>query len=188
MRHDSSWKGDIPHALLQCAWRSGNAQDYENALRLTYHFTDVAVDHAMKMVRMQGYLPPAISPTLSRVQAPIAAYFELGDPYLLRTAKAVLETTFWTHMNSWPRMAVGRDACFINGAMLLYRYCGDDHYRQIAYEGALAVVHAQRENGSFGDQGGGSGVHSLAAYITKAWMGLLATSGLVDYLELFPRR
>ncbi len=185
-RRDSSWKGDIPHALLMCAWRSGNAQDYENALRLTYHFADVAVDHAMRAVRMQGYLPPAISPTLDRVQAPVAAYLELGDPYLLRTAKAVLESAFSTHLNSWPRMAVGRDSCFIGGALLLYRYCGDDHYRQIAYETALAVVHTQRPDGSFGDQGGGTGIHGFAAYITKPWMGLLATAGLLDYLELFP--
>lgn len=179
-------KGDLPYALLMTAWRTGNGIDYRNALRMAYHFTDIAIDHAMKAVRMQGFLPPAVSPTLGRIQAPTAAYFEVGDPYLLRTAKSVLETTFWTHMNSWPRMAVGRDACFISGALLLYRYCGDDHYRQMAREAVMTVVRTQRSNGSFGDQGGGAGIHGVGAYVTKAWMGLLATSGLIDYHELFP--
>jgi hypothetical protein len=70
--------------------------------------------------------------------------------------------------------------------VLLYRYFATDYFRQIAYEGAMTVVNSQRPNGSFGDQGGGSGIHQWGGYITKPWMGLMATNGLLDYLELFP--
>jgi hypothetical protein len=38
-------------------------------------------------------------------------------------------------------------------------------------------------DGSFGDQGGGAGIHGWNAYITKPWMGLMATGGMVDYIE-----
>jgi len=185
-RHENGLKGDLPYAMLMTAWRNGNADDFDNAIRAAYHFTDIGVDHAMKMVRMQGFPPLTFTPTLNRMQASIMAYLETGDPYLLDTAQAVVDNTWWTHKNSWPRMAVGRDACFITGALLLWRYFADEHYRRIAYGACKAVVAAQRENGSFGDQGGGAGLHGWGAYITKPWMGLLATAGLVDYLELFP--
>ncbi len=88
--------------------------------------------------------------------------------------------------NAWPRHTVGRDAKYVRSAVLLYRYLGDEHYRRIAYEGALMVAESQRPNGSFGDQAGGTGIHQLGAYITKPWMGLMATEGILDYLELLP--
>ena len=185
-RAESSWKGDLPYAQFLTAWRTGDVVDYENAMRSAYYVTDVGIDHAVNMARMQGYPAGAFSVTLNRVQGCIAAYLETGDAYLLDTAQAVLDNSFWTHKNSWPRMAVGRDACFINSAVLFYRYFADEHYRRLAYESCLTVHHAQRLEGSFGDQGGGSGIHGWAAYITKPWMGLLAVGGLLDYLELFP--
>jgi hypothetical protein len=69
---------------------------------------------------------------------------------------------------------------------MLYRYFANDHFRRIAFEGALSVAQSQRENGSFGDQGGGAGIHQWGAYITKPWMAMLATAGVLDYLDLFP--
>ncbi|HVF09294.1 MAG TPA: hypothetical protein VNA16_00735 [Abditibacteriaceae bacterium] len=185
-RYESGWKGDMPYAQLLMAWRTGDAVDYENALRSAYYFTDVGVDHAAKMARMQGYPAGAFSVTLNRVQGCIAAYLETGDAYLVETAQAVLDNTFWTHKNAWPRMAVGRDACFISSAVLMYRYFASDHYQRMAYEACLTVHHAQKPDGSFGDQGGGAGIHGWGAYITKPWMGLLAVGGVLDYLELFP--
>jgi hypothetical protein len=123
---------------------------------------------------------------MNRVQATIAAYLETGDPYLIDAAEAVTTNAHWQHKNSWPRMAVGRDICYVRSAVLLYRYFSDDFFRRIALEGALTAVESQRPNGSFGDQGGGAGLHQWGGYITKPWMGLMATNGLLDYLELFP--
>ena len=184
--HEPGWEGEIGYGLFLRAWRTGDGLAHETALRAAYYFTDVAIDHAMKLVRMHGYAPNAFSSPMNRVQVTIAAYLETGDPYLLDAAEAVTTNAHWQHKNSWPRMAVGRDACYVRSAVLLYRYFGDDFHRRIALEGAMTVVASQRPNGSFGDQGGGSGIHQWSGYITKPWMGLLAINGLLDYLELFP--
>jgi len=186
IRHEPGWEGEIPYAQFLSAWRSGEAADYNAAMRSAYHFTDVIIDHAVKVVRMHGYPPYSFSVPMNRVQGPIAAYLETGDAYLLKAAEAVTANSHYTHMNSWPRLAVGRDACYVRSAVLLYRYFAKDYFRQIAYEGAMTVVQSQRDNGSFGDQGGGTGIHQWGAYITKPWMGLMATNGVLDYLELFP--
>jgi hypothetical protein len=185
-RNEPGWEGEIPYAQFLGAWRSGDAEEYSAALRSAYHFTDIAVDHAAKLVRMHGYPPNAIAIPMNRLQGTIAAYLETGDPYLLDTAQAVTAHAYWTHKNSWPRMAVGRDACFARSAMLLYRYFADEGFRRIARDTAMAVVESQRPNGSFGDQGGGTGIHQWGGYITKPWMGLLALNGVLDYLECFP--
>ncbi|MCG3146633.1 MAG: hypothetical protein PCFJNLEI_00066 [Verrucomicrobiae bacterium] len=183
-RPEPSWEGETPYGLLLNAWKSGQAADYDLALRAAYYVSDVAVDHAAKLVRMHGYPPPAIALPMARIHATFAAWLETGDPYLRDTALAVLDNSYWLHKNSWPRMAMGRDASFIRGAVFLYRYLGDEHYRELALDAARDVVASQRPNGSFGDQGGGSGIHAWAAYITKPWMGLMAVGGLLDYLEV----
>jgi len=183
-RPEPSWEGETPYGLLLSAWRSGNADDYDLALRAAYYVTDVATDHAAKLVRMHGYPPPAVALPMGRIHATLGAWLETGDPYLRETALAVVDNSYWLHKNSWPRMAMGRDASFIRGAVLLYRYLADDHYRELARDAARDVVASQRPVGSFGDQGGGSGIHAWAAYITKPWMGLMAVGGLLDYLEV----
>lgn len=185
-RHEPGWEGEAPYAQFLGAWRSGDADDYQCALRSAYHFTDVVIDHAMKLVRMHGFTPGAFAIPMARLQGTIAAYLETGDPYLIESAQATVEASYWLNKNSWPRLAVGRDACLVRSAVLLYRYFADDHFRRYALDTALMVAETQRENGSFGDQGGGTGLHAWGGYITKPWMGLLATSGLLDYLELFP--
>ncbi|MCX5660646.1 MAG: hypothetical protein NTW19_13125 [Planctomycetota bacterium] len=185
-RSEPGWEGEAPHALFMLAWRSADPQLHADAMRAAYYFTDVAIDHAAKMVRMHGYPPFAFSNPMNRVQAPIAAYLECGDPYLVEAAQAVIDNAHWTQKNSWPRMAVGRDAKYVRGAVMLHRYLGDEHYRRIAHEGAMAAAESQRENGSFGDQAGGTGIHQWGAYITKPWMGLMATEGMLDYLDLLP--
>jgi hypothetical protein len=186
MRREPGWEGEIPYAQFLGAWRSGKADDYQAALRSAYHFTDLAIDHAAKIVRMHGYPPHAFALPMARVQGTIAAYLETGDRFLLETAEAVTATAFWLHKNSWPRLAVGRDACFVRSAVLLYRYFNNEYFRRLAYEGNRTVAEAQRASGSFGDQGGGTGLHQWGAYITKPWMAMLAIGGVLDYLELFP--
>jgi hypothetical protein len=166
------------------AWRSGDPAEYDNALRSAYYFTDVCIDHAAKLVRPHGYAAHALSLSMSRVQGSIAAWLETGDTYLLNAALAVVDASHATQKNSWPRMAVGRDAKYLRSAILLYRYTADEHYRKMALEGTLMVAHAQRDNGSFGDQAGGTGIHQRASYVTKPWMGNMATECVLDYLEL----
>lgn len=186
LRNEAGWEGDLIYALFLDAWRTGRGEDYDVAIRAAFYYTDVSVDHAVKLVRMHGYPPHAFSLPGVRMQATIAAYLETGDPYLLRTAEATTIAAHWLNLNSWPRLALGRDSCYLRAAILLYRYFDHDFYRRMALEGALQVAATQRENGSFGDQGGGAGIHQWNGYITKPWMGLLAVNPLLDYLELFP--
>lgn len=185
-RYEPSWEGEIPYAMFLDAYRTGDEEDYNNAMRSAWFFTDVVIDHAAKLARMHGFPPNAFAPPMNRLQGTIAAFLETGDPYLFDTAEAAVEAAYRLEMNSWPRMSVGRDACFVRSAILLYRYFNSEHFLRIARESAMHVVHAQRPNGSFGDQGGGTGIHQWSAYITKPWMGLLSTACVIDFLELFP--
>lgn len=185
-RYEPGWEGEMPGGQFLCAWRTGDAEDYDYAMRSAYVFTDVYVDHATKAVRMHGFPPPGVSVPMNRVHGTVLAYLETGDPYLFKTACAVIDNSYWSHKNSWPRLCVGRDACFIRGAVMLYRYFNSEHYRKMAEDAIKDVIVTQRPDGSFGDQGGGTGIHQWAAYITKPWMGLMAMGGVVDYLELFP--
>ncbi len=185
-RSEAGWEGEAPWAMFLLAYLSGAAEDYDNALRAAWHFTDVAIDHSAKLVRMHGFGAHAIAPPMNRVLACLAAYLETGAPYLLEAAQAVVDNAHWVQKNSWPRLAVGRDGKYVRGATMLYRYFADEHYRRIAHEGAVMVAQSQRDNGSFGDQAGGSGIHQWGCYITKPWMALMATEGVLDYLELFP--
>lgn len=49
----------------ESAWRSGSHEEYSDALRQAYYFTDVCVDHAVKAGRMPGYPPNAFALPLS---------------------------------------------------------------------------------------------------------------------------
>ena len=183
-RMEPGWEGEIPYAQFLTAWRYGDAADYDLAMRSAYHFHDVIIDHAANLVRMHGYAPIAFALPMNRVQGPLAAFLETGDDFLFDSAEKVVEAANRMHRNAWPRMAVGRDACYVRSAVLLYRYTGSSHFLRIAREGAMAVAQSQRPNGSFGDQGGGTGIHQWGGYISKPWMGLLATNGVLDYLEV----
>ncbi len=185
-RHEAGWDGEVPYAQFLDAWRTGCGEAYARALRSAWHFTDVAVDHAVKLVRMHGNPPHAFSLPMNRMQGTLAAYLETGVPFLLETARAVVANAHWQHLNSWPRHTVGRDACYLRGAVLLYRYFGETFYLDIAREGARTLAQAQGEDGSFGDQGGGTGLHQRAGYLNKPWMGLLGLQGVIDYLEHAP--
>lgn len=185
-RPEPGWEGEVPYTQFLLAWRNGSAEDHDLALRAAYCFADVYIDHAAKSVRMHGFPPQAFSLPMNRVLGPLAAYLETGDPYLLNEGRAVVDASYGKHLNSWPRLAVGRDACFIRGAVFLYRYFGDPHYREVARECVLDVAQSQRADGSFGDQGGGARLHQIGGYITKPWMGCMAIGPCIDYLELCP--
>ncbi len=184
--HEPGWEGEVGYAVFLQAWRTCSGPLLDAAQRNAYFFADVAVDHAAFQVRMHGYPPHAFSVPMQRIHVLVACFLETGDPYLLQTARSVIENAYWIHKNSWPRLCVGRDACFIRGLMMLYRYFGQQTDLERAHDAGLDVWSTQRPNGSFGDQGGGSGIHAWGAYITKPWMGFMAVGGLLDYLELAP--
>ena len=185
-RRDPATEGDVAGALFLIAYRTGDVADYDAALRSSFNFTDVWVDHVVKKVRYQGYTPPAAALPLQRVLSCLFAYLETGDAYCEQTARAVIENAYWWHKNSWPRMAMGRDACFVHSAVWLWRFLGEGRYLEIARDAIRDVGSAQWPDGSFGDQGGGAGIHGQAAYTIKPWMGWMATMGAMDYLEHFP--
>ena len=181
-----SGEGDLPAGLFFAAYRAADAVAYDNALRTTYAIVDVFVDHAVNRTRFPGHQAGAVALPLQRMHGPVIGWLETGDEYLLNTAVAVVDTAYSWHKNSWPRRAVGRDARFVHGQMVLYRYLGQAHYLERTRSMIADLAVAQWEDGSFGDQGGGSGIHGYAAYIIKPWMGCLATLGVMDYLEQFP--
>jgi hypothetical protein len=185
-QHEPGWCGETPYALFLTAWRSGDGEDYDNALRSAYFYTDVVIDHSQSLARMHGYPFGALAMPLNRVQGTLAAYLETGDPYLLSVARSVCDRAYAVNRTAWPRLAVGRDSCFGRSLVMLYRYFGQEPDRRRAWEVCDMVVRSQRADGSFGDQGGGTGVHGWAGYITKPWMGLLAINCVLDYLELIP--
>jgi hypothetical protein len=185
-RPEPGWEGEAPGAMFLAAYRSGDGLDHALALRAAYFFTDVCIDHAEKLVRMHGQAPPAMALPMNRIHACLYAYLETGDPYLRDIAEAVIETSYRLHKNAWPRVSVGRDACFIRGAMLLYRYLNNTHFLNAARDSIRTVGESQFEDGSFGDQGGGTGVHGWNQHIIKPWMGCMAVGGALDMLDLFP--
>jgi hypothetical protein len=185
-RPEPGWEGETPGAMFLSAYRCGDGLDHDLALRAAYFFTDVCIDHADKLVRMHGQSPPAMALPMNRIHACLYAYLETGDPYLRDAAEAVVESSYRAHKNAWPRLSVGRDACFIRGAVLLYRYLNDRHYLDIARDSIRTVAESQFPDGSFGDQGGGTGVHGWNQYIIKPWMGCMAVGGALDLLEMFP--
>ncbi len=183
---EPGWDGDVPYGQFLTTYRLQSEVDYQAAMRSAYHQTDVVFNHASKMMNMHGYPPSLYSVPMNRPLGTLMAYLENGDPFLLSAAEALVERSWRTHLNSWPRLAIGRDACFLRGAVFLYRYFNNEHFRAIAREGCLHQAQTQRENGSFGDQGGGSGIHQWAGYISKPWMACLGTSPILDYLDLCP--
>lgn len=185
-RPEPGWEGEMPGAMFLAAYSSGDSLDHELALRAAYFFTDVCIDHAEKLVRMHGQKPPAMALPMNRIHGCLYAYLETGDPYLRDSAEAVVEASYRTHKNAWPRLSIGRDACFVRGAMLLYRYLNNSHYLRIARDSIRTVAESQFADGSFGDQGGGTGVHGWNQYIIKPWMGCMAVGGALDLLEMFP--
>ena len=185
-RPEPGWEGEMPGAMFLAAYWSGDGLDHDLALRCAYCFTDIYIDHAEKLVRMHGQAPPAMALPMNRIHACLYAYLETGDPYLRDIAEAVIETSYRVHKNAWPRLSIGRDACFIRGAMLLYRYLNDKHFLNFARDGIRTVGESQFPDGSFGDQGGGTGIHGWNQYIVKPWMGCMAVGGALDMLDMFP--
>jgi len=185
-RMTPSGEGDIPAGLFFAAYRAADPVAYDNAMRSTYAIVDVFVDHAVNRTRFPGHQANAVALPLQRMHGPVIGWLETGDEYLLNTAVAVIDNAYSWHKNSWPRRAIGRDARFVHSQMVLHRYLGQAHYLERTRSMIADLAVAQWPDGSFGDQGGGSGIHGYAAYIIKPWMGCLATVGVMDYLEQFP--
>ena len=97
-----SMEGDIPGGLFLAAYRAGDAEAYDGALRTTYAIVDVFVDHAVNRVRIIAHHANAVSVCLQRMHGAVIGWLETGDEYLLNTAQAVIENAYWWHKNSWP--------------------------------------------------------------------------------------
>lgn len=181
-RGEPGWEGEAPYAQMLAAYLTGEAVDYDLALRSAYHEADVAVDKAIYAVRMHGYPPPAQSLPMQRTLGLVAAYLETGDPYLLETAQSVTENAYWWDRQNWPRRSFGRDAAYIRGLIHLYRYRGDRHHLEKAREALRRLASCQLADGSFHDQGGTTGICSAVNLIVKPWMGCIAVEAMVDFL------
>jgi len=179
---EPGWEGEAPHAQMIGAYLTGQAVDYDLALRSAYHVADVAVDKTIFAVRMHGYDPPAQSLPMQRTMGLVAAYLETADPYLLDTARSVSETAYWWDRHYWPRRSYGRDAAYIRSLIHLYRYLGERSYLDKAQEALHRVVSTQLPDGSFADQGSTVGIHAAMNLIVKPWMGCIATEAMIDYL------
>lgn len=179
---EPGWEGDIPHAQLMGAYLTGEARDYDAALRSVYHVGDVAVDKAVYSVRMHGYSAPAQSLPMQRTMGLVAGYLENGDPYLMDNARSVSESAYSWDRYNWPRRSYGRDAAYIRGLVFLYRYTGDRTWIDKAGEALHRLVQCQLSDGSFADQGCTVGIHAAMGVIVKPWMGCIATEAMVDYL------
>jgi hypothetical protein len=186
VRKTPACEGDVPGTLFLSAYRTADPLDYACAMRSAYAFTDIIVDHAVNRIICWPFGPDAVALPLQRALGPLYAWLETGDMYCLHSARAIIDTAYTWHKNSWPRRAVGRDAIFVHSMVSLYRYLDDEHYRELARDVIRDIGVSQWPDGPFGDQGGGAGIHGAAAYIIKPWMGWLATMGILDYLEIFP--
>jgi len=183
---DTGWEGEAPYGHLLAAYRSGNPETYDLALRNCYHLADVATDHSFLSVRMHAYEGGAQSLPMQRILGHYAAYLETGDPYLSETAMAVAEHAYWWDRKYWPRRSIGRDAAYIRGLIFLHRYTGEGFYLRRAREAIGRVIQVQHPDGSYADQGGAAGVHGGVNLVVKPWMGSIATEPLVDYLDFCP--
>jgi len=180
---EPGWEGETPYAHLMAAYRSGDPQTYDLAIRSCYHLADVATDHALFAVRMHAYETEAQALPMQRILGHFGGYLETGDPYLAETAKAVAEVAYWWDRTYYPRRSIGRDAAYIRGLVFLYRYTGERFYLKRAREAIGRVIEVQLPDGSYTDQGGTTGVHGALNLVVKPWMGCLATEPMIDYLE-----
>jgi|GEM_PF-563544 len=185
-RQAPNTEGDIPAGLMLAAYHTGEAADYDCALRACCSFCDILVNHAVNHVRFPGHHMTACALPLQRTQSLLFAWLETGDLYYLNTTRAVTEKAYWWHKNSWPRRAIGRDGRFLHNFLVLYQYLGIDDYLEKARDMIADIEVVQWPDGTFGDQAGGTDVHGHASYIVKPWMGMMGTMGVYDYLELFP--
>jgi len=178
-----SWEGESPYAGMLYFYRSGQLAHLRRALRDAYHIADIAFDHSTETIRMTDYpFDGAIAPPLFRTVGLTFGYLETGDPYLLECAESATTHWYWIDRHNWPRFAFGRDGASIRGLIFLWDYTGKEDYLTMAREAIGRLIQCQNPDGSYHDQGGTTGVHSIGQVVKKPWMANLATDPILDYL------
>jgi len=181
------FEGEVPHTQCLYFYRSGQVEHWRRAIRDAYYIADVGYDHATEGIRMHDYpLDGSTSPALQRTTGMLFGYLETGDPYLLDCAVSASEHWYAIDRHNWPRFAYGRDGHSIRGLVFLWDYTGRDEFRFKAREAMTRMLQCQQEDGSYRDQGGGTGIHAGGHLPVKPWMTNLATDPVVDYLERSP--
>jgi len=86
----------------------------------------------------------------------------------------------------WPRYAYGRDGSSIRSLIFLWDYTGKEDYGSMAREAIGRLIQCQQADGSYRDQGSGTGIHGASHMPVKPWMASLANDPVIDYLERNP--
>lgn len=179
----SAWEGESAYAEMLHFYRTGKKRFYNYALRDAYHVADIAFDHSTETTRMHDYpLDGSTAPPLFRMVGPLFGYLETGDPYLLECAESGATHYYWMDRHNWPRRGYGRDAASLRSLIFLWDYTGKEDYMTMAREALGRLIQCQLPDGSYHDQGGGTGIHSTGQLVIKVWMACLATDPIVDYL------
>ncbi len=182
-----TWEGESPYAQMLYFYRGGNLAHRRAALRDAYHMADIAFDHSTETIRMTEYpLDGSIAPPLFRTVGMLFGYLETGDPYLLECAESASSHWYWMDRHMWPRYAYGRDGASIRGLVFLWDYLGKEDYRAMARDCMGRLIQCQQADGSYRDQGSGTGIHGGSHMPVKVWMANLANDSIIDYLERVP--
>jgi len=182
-----SREGEVPFIQFLYAHRTGNPEHWRRALRDAYHMADIAFDHATETIRMHNYpFDGSISPALFRILGMFYGHLETGDPYLRECSESASLRFLSIDRHNWPRHSYGRDAMSIRGLVFLADYLGSEQYRGWARECLARVIQCQLPDGSYHDQGGGTGVHAIGQLPVKPWMANMASNPILDYVERWP--
>lgn len=181
------FEGEVPYSQCQYFYGSGDLKHLRRSLWDAYYIADVGFDHSTETIRMHDYpLDGSTSPPLHRTMGMLFGHLETGDPYLLECAESASNHWYWMDRHNWPRFAYGRDGHSIRGLVFLWDYTGNEDYRLKARDALRRMFQCQQPDGSYRDQGGGTGIHSLGHMPVKPWMTNLATDPAIDYLERCP--
>ncbi|NQU11688.1 hypothetical protein HQ590_12915 [bacterium] len=179
--------GESPYAQSLYFYRTGNLEHRRRAVRDAYYIADVAFDHSTETMRMSDYpLDGSTAPPLFRTVGLLFGHLETGDPYLLDCAESASSHWYWMDRHMWPRYAYGRDGASIRSLVFLWDYTGKEDYRAMAREAIGRMIQCQQPDGSYRDQGSGTGMHGMSHLPVKPWMANLANDPIIDYLERSP--
>lgn len=143
--YELSMDGNESRSLFRWSYWATDAASYTLALRNATFCADLAVDHARDVVHYHGdgALWNVYSLIYMRFSGLVYAWLESGDPYFLRTAKAVANNYANHHRLNWPRQGLGRDLDPLAGFGVLYDYTGEetwlDFMREVAGHAASVI-------------------------------------------------
>jgi hypothetical protein len=178
------FEGEVPYSQLCYFYRTGNLEHWRRAIRDAYFCADIGFDHSTETFRVHDYpLDGTTAPPGFRMLGTLFGYLETGDPYLLEVSESAASHWYWIDKHCWPRFAYGRDGASIRSLVFLWDYTGNEDYRVKACEAFRRMIQCQQPDGSYRDQGGGTGIHACSHLPVKPWMTNLATDPIIDYLE-----